>query len=164
MKNRKDELQITIEKDVPIDPGVILPADVQATIARGEAALSQARSVRIGKAAPGAAIPKIITSVVDKEVQDSRDAVLDARERKSKGNRQQPPMIGRLRAVVILVDSLESDGVPFGVGPNSKMNKAVHSWLNARAEKSADPRKSRQKAVTQGAVRELLKQVRSLRP
>jgi hypothetical protein len=65
---------------------------------------------------------------------------------------------------VILVDSLESDGVPFGVGPNSKMNKAVHSWLNARAEKSADPRKSRQKAVTQGAVRELLKQVRSLRP
>jgi hypothetical protein len=59
MKNRKDELQITIEKDVPIDPGVILPADVQATIARGEAALSQARSVRIGKAAPARQSPRL---------------------------------------------------------------------------------------------------------
>ena len=164
MKNRKDELHGTIEKDLPIDAGVILPADVQATIARGEAAFeSQGRSVSSGKAAPDGAIPKIVTSVVDQGVQDLRDIVLDARERKSKGNRQQPPMIGRLRAVMILVDRLSSDGIPFGVGPNSKMNKAVHDWLNAKAEKSADTRKSRTKAITRGAVRELLKQVRALR-
>ena len=56
MKNRKDELQITIEKDVPIDPGVILPADVQATIARGEAALSQ---VRTGKRPPARQSPRL---------------------------------------------------------------------------------------------------------
>jgi hypothetical protein len=164
VKKRKDELHSTIEKDLPIDPGVILPEGVQATIARGEAAFeSQERSVSTGEAAPGGAILKIITSVVDQRVQDSRDAVLDARERKSKGNHQQPPMIGRLRAVMILVDRLVSDGVPFGVGPNSKMNKAVHSWLKAKAEKSTDIRKSRRKAITPGAVRELLKQVRSLR-
>jgi hypothetical protein len=164
VKTRKDGLQSTIEKDLPIDPDVILPVDVQATIARGEAAFeSQGRSVSTGEAAPGGAIPKIITSVVDQAVQDARDTVLDARELKSKGNRQQPPMIGRLRAVMILVDRLVSDGVPFGVGPNSKMNKAVHCWLNAKAERSADTRKSRLKAITPGAVRELLKQVRSLR-
>jgi hypothetical protein len=157
-----DELHL--EKDLPSDPDVILPADVRAAIARGESAFeSQCRSVSTGEAAPGEAIPRIITSVVDQQVQDSRDAVLDARELESKGYRQQPPMIGRLRAVIILVDRLVSEGIPFGVGPNSKMNKAVHKWLNSKAEKSADIRKSRRKAITPGAVRELLKQVRALR-
>ena len=170
MKNGKDdlreldELHGTIEKDLPIDPDVILPADVQAAIARGEAAFeSQGRSVSTGEAATGGAIPSIITSVVDQQVQDSRDTVLDARELNSKGIRQQPPMIGRLRAIMILVDRLVSDGVPFAVGPNSKMNAAVHKWLNARVEKSTDTRKSRRTAITQGAVREILKQVRELR-
>ena len=170
--NRKDdvresaaEMHGTIEKDPPIASDVTLPADVQATIARGEAAFkSQSRLIGTREVANGGSFPTIITSVVDQQVQDFRDVALDARELQSKGNRQQPPMIGRLRAVMILVDRLVSDGIPFGVGPNSKMNKAVQNWLNAKAEQSADIRKSRRKVITPGAVRELLKQVRALRP
>jgi|GraSoiStandDraft_24_1057298.scaffolds.fasta_scaffold132743_3 hypothetical protein len=167
MMNREDEVPEPtaekmhghIENGPAIASDVPLPADIQATIARGEAAFKrQSRSVGIG-----ASVPTIITSVVDQQVQDSRDLALDARELQSKGNRQQPPMIGRLRAVMILVDRLVSDGMRFGVGPNSKMNKAVHNWLNAKAEHSADTRKSRRKVITAGAVRELLKQVRALR-
>ena len=163
MKNRKDEFRSRHRKGPPIDPGVILPADVQATIARGEAALKPGAICKNWQSGPGAAIPKIITSVVDQEVQDFRDAVLDARERKSKGNRQQPPMIGRLRAVMILVDALKSDGVPFRGWPEQQDEQGGSQLAKCRAEKSADTRKSRRKAVTQGAVRELLKQVRSLR-
>jgi hypothetical protein len=151
--------------DPPSDPAVTLPADVQATIARGESAFkSQGQPVNPGQGCRGASMPSIITSVVDQKVQDFRDAILDVRELQSKGTRRQPPMIHRLRAVIILIDRLVSDGVPFGVGPNSRMNKAVHDWLNAKAKQSADIRKSRRKKITPGAVCELLKQVRALRP
>jgi hypothetical protein len=170
--NRKDdvrepaaEMHGSIEKDPPIASDVTLPADIQATIARGEAAFKgQSRPVGTRGMANGGSFPTIITSVVDQQVQDLRDVALDARELQSKGNRQQPPMIARMRAVMILVDRLVSDGVPFRVGPNSKMNKAVHNWLNAKAARSPDIRKSRRKVITPGAVRELLKQVRALRP
>jgi hypothetical protein len=170
--NRKDdvreagaEMQGTVEKDRTIASDVTLPADVQATSARGEAAFkSQSRpAVGTRELANGGSFPTIITSVVDQQVQDFRDLALDARELQSKGNRQQPPMIGRLRAVMILVDRLVSNGIPFGVGPNSRMNQAVHTWLNAKAEQSTDIKKSRRKLITPGAVRELLKQVRALR-
>jgi hypothetical protein len=168
--NKKDDIREsvvemlgTIEDDSLVDPRVILPADVQAAIARGEAAFkSQSKQVGIRGSIDGA-MPKIITSVVDQQVQDLRDVILDARDLQSQGARQQPPMIGRLRAVTILVDRLVANGVPFGVGPNSRMNKAVRNWLNAKAERTADTRKSRRKAITPGAVRELLKQVRAFR-
>jgi hypothetical protein len=171
MMNKRDDNQEsaaemfgTTDKDLPIDPSVILPADVQATITRGEAAFKgQGRKIRMRDAINSGAMPRIITSVVDQQVQDSRDIVLDTRELQSEGTRQQPPMIGRLRAVMILVDRLLADGVPFGVGPNSKMNKALHNWLSAKAGQSTDIRKSRRKVITPGAVRELLKQVRALR-
>jgi hypothetical protein len=146
-----------------VDPRVTLPADVKAAIARGEAAFErQRKSVGVGRSIEQAK-PRIITSVVDQQVQDRRDIILDTKELQSRGARQQPPMIARLRAVMILVDRLVADGVPFGVGPNSKLNKAVHSWLETKAEQSADIRKSRQKAITPSAVRALLKQVRALR-
>lgn len=61
---------------------------------------------------------------------------------------------------MILVDRLMSDGMRFGVGPNSRMNKAVRNWLNAKAKRSPDTRKSRRKQITPTAVRALLKQVR----
>ena len=135
---------------------------MQATIARGEAAFKkQSRSE--GARVPDASglVPSIITSVIDVSVQDRRDANLDARAQPTKGNRRQPPMIPRLRAVMIVVDRLTADGVPFGVGPNSKMNKAVREWLNDKAMRSPDTRKSRRKPITPTAVRELLKQVRA---
>ena len=158
------EIKGTAAQEPPIDPAVRLPADVQVSIARGKSAFdNQRRPGSTGFPGCGDRMPSIITSVIDQKVQDRRDAVLDARELHTKGNRQQPPMINRLRAVTILTDRLVSDGIPFGVGPNSRMNKAVRRWLNAKAERSLDTRKSRQKKISPDAVRELLKQVRELR-
>jgi hypothetical protein len=66
-----------------------------------------------------------------------------------------------LRAVMIVVDRLVSDGVPLAVGPNSRMNKALHKWLNDKASRSHDIRKSRRREITPSAVRALLKQIRN---
>lgn len=154
-------LGVLVAEELPTDPSVRLPSDVQATVARGEKAFeNQKRSghLRVHKAS--IAIPRIITSVTDQRVQDRRDVNLDARRLPPAGGRRQPPMIARLRAVMILVDRLMSDGVPFGVGPNSKMNNAVRNWLNERARRSPDPRGSRRKQITPTAVRALLKQVK----
>ncbi len=143
-----------VGEQLPLDPDVKLPADLQRTVARGEEAFKRTRGL-----AAGDVIPSIITSVIDQRVQDRRDANLSARELPTKGNRRQPPMINRLRAVTILVDRLMSDGMPFAVGPNSKMNKAVRIWLNAKAKRSPDLRKSRRREITPTAVRALLRQV-----
>ena len=70
-------------------------------------------------------------------------------------------MLDRLQAVMIVVDRLMADGVLFGVGPNSKMNKAVRKWLAERAKWSPDQRPSRRKEITPTAVRALLKQVKA---
>jgi hypothetical protein len=154
-----NNLGVLVVEKSPIDPAVKLPADVQATIARGEGAFKQQSHIRNSGRSDLA--PPIITSVVDQSVQDRRDANLDAQQLPLKGGRRQPPMIPRLRAVMIVVDRLKADGMPFGVGPNSKMNKAVRNWLNDRASRSPDPRISRRKQITPTAVRELLKQVKA---
>ena len=70
-------------------------------------------------------------------------------------------MTARLRAAMIFVDRLKADGVPFGVGPNSRMNKAIGRWLNEKASRSPDPRVSRRKKIIPTTVRALLKQVRA---
>jgi hypothetical protein len=149
-----------VGEQFPLDPDVELPADVQRTIARGEEAFKRQKRSRTRGLAASDVVPSIITSVIDQEVQDRRDANLDARELPTKGNRRQPPMTTRLRVIMILVDRLVSDGIPFRVGPNSKMNKAVRLWLNAKAKRSSDNRKSRRKQIGPTAVRALLKQVR----
>lgn len=151
-----------VAEKLPNDPAVKLPADVQDTIARGETAYneqSRCRGTRIPDG--GDLIPTIITSAVDQSIQDRRDTNLDVQEQSKAGNRRQPPMINRLRAVMIVVDRLMSDGVPFGVGPNSRMNKAVRKWLNDKAQRSPDTRESRRKEITPTAVRSLLKQVKA---
>ena len=73
-------------------------------------------------------------------------------------------MIDRLRFVMIVVDRLEADGVRFGVGPTSTMNKAIREWLIERAKRSPDHRPSRRREITPTAVRALLKQVKAGRP
>ena len=113
--------------ELPIDPDVKLPADVQATIARGETEFQRykrkfyrhKKQQRINNTAPKdrASPPVFITSVVDKEVQDHRDAALSALERQSEGKRGQPPMLVRLRVVRIIVDRLQAEGVHFATGP-----------------------------------------------
>src|SRR6185437_1040728 len=149
----KKGLGVLKPEELPSDPAVKLPVDVQATIARGKAA-----QISVGEGNRRDYVPKIITSVVDQSEQDRRDANLDARNRPAKERRRQPPMICRLQAVMAVVDRLRADGMPFGVGPNSKMNKAVRDWLNDRASQSPDLRVSRRKQITPTAVRELLKQ------
>jgi len=140
----------------PCDPHVKLPTDISATIARGKAAFKQQKTCASAKS-----IPKVITAVVDQDLQDHRDANLGARETVPKGTRRQPPMVDRVQAVMILVNRLLAEGMPFGVGPNSRMNKAVREWLNERTSRSLDLRKSRRKQITPTAVRELLKQVKA---
>jgi hypothetical protein len=72
-------------------------------------------------------------------------------------------MVDRFRAAVAMVEKLEANGVPFGVGQNSRMNKALLRLLNEEAQRSTDNRKSRRKKITPGAVRVLLRKIRYLR-
>lgn len=155
------DLAVLHPEELPSDPDIKLPADVRATIARGNAAFERQTPHKNHRVPNhGGRTPRVITSVVDQDVQDRRDTNLNARARPPKGKRRQPPMTNRLRAAMIVVDRLMADGVPFGVGPNSRMNKAVREWLNDRARRSPDHRPSRRREITPTAVRALLKQVR----
>jgi hypothetical protein len=145
---------------LPIDPDVKLPADVQASIARGKAAYRKFkkswRKQELIRPKGHAGGTFFITSVVKKEVQESRDAALIALEKQSEGKRGQPPMLFRLRIAQILVDRRR------GTGRNSRMNKLVLEDLNKLAARSRDSRKSRSTPVTPDAVRRLLRQIKGL--
>jgi hypothetical protein len=155
---------IKIHSSRDVDPDVALPDDIRNTIARGEAvAKSRGLQSRPGCDAPNAGSYDFIMSIVDEELQDRRDSILHARAQAAKGKRQQPPKVERFRFVLIVVEWLESIGIPFGVAPDSKMNKALRKWLNDKAKCSRDPRISRRPPITPDAVRELLKQVRAFR-
>jgi hypothetical protein len=152
---------------LPIDPDVKLPADVQASIARGEAAYRKFkkswRKQELRRPKGPAGGPFFITSVVkNEEVQERRDAALSALEKQSEGKDGQPPMLFRLRVVLALVDRHRAAGVTFGTGPNSRMNKLVLEDLNKLAARSRDSRKSRCKQVTAGAMRYILRQIKVL--
>ena len=159
---------------LPIDPEVKLPADVQTRIARGEAEFKKFKrkfyrykkqQQRISDTSPKASSPSnriFITSVVDKEVQDRRDAALDALAQQSKGRRGQPPMLERLRVMQIIVDRLVADGVPFATSRNSRMNKLVREYLNEMAARSRDKSESRCKKIGADAVQRLLRQIKGL--
>jgi hypothetical protein len=71
-------------------------------------------------------------------------------------------MLERLRSVRIIVDRLQSEGVHFATARNSQMNQFVREWLNERAARSPDSRKSRRNQVTADAVQRLLKQIKGL--
>jgi hypothetical protein len=151
---------------LPIDPDVKLPADIQASIACGKAAYRKFkkswRKQKPKRPKGSAGGPFFITSVVKKEVQERRDAALGALEKQSEGKREQPPMLFRLRIAQILVDRRRAEGVPFGTGRNSRMNKLVLEDLNKLAARSRDSRKSRSTPVTADALRRLLKQIKGL--
>ena len=104
-----------------------------------------------------------IINVTDVDVEDQRDRELTRMAAAARGKRCQPPMVDRLRAVVIYVEHLEAQGIPFGTARNSRMNKAVLSWINKRTKATSDPRKSRRKQLSPGGVQALLKQVAELR-
>jgi hypothetical protein len=151
---------------LPIDPDVKLPADIQGTIARGKAAHRKFkkswRKQELIRPKGPAGGPFFITSVVDKEIQDRRDAALSALEKQSEGQRGPPRMLFRLRVVLALVDRRRAEGVPFETRPNGRMNKLVREDLNRIAARSRDSRKSRRKQISARAVRYILRQIKVL--
>jgi hypothetical protein len=153
---------------LPIDPDVKLPADVRATIARGNAKFQESqrqykKQQRTTHTDPKATAPSsIISSVVDQKIQDRRDAAISALERQSAEKGGQPPMVVRLRVVCIFVDRLLTEGVRFATARDSQMNKLVRERLNAWAARSRDRAKSRLKQVSPDAVRRLLRQIKGL--
>ena len=155
---RRMDLGTLHRANLSTDQDVKLPEVIQATIARGNTAFRQ--QSRLKPTCRKRRKPKIITAVTDQTLQDRRDSYLTAREQPAKGRRQ-PPMIARLRVVMVVVDRLMAEGVPFCVGPNSRMNKEVCKWLNEKAGRSPDPRASRRKLIGGTAVRKLLRQVKA---
>jgi hypothetical protein len=152
---------------LPIDPDVKLPADVRALIARGETAYRKFkkswRKQELIRPKGPAGGPFFITSVVkNEEVQKRRDAALSALEKKSEGKDRRTHMLFRWRVVLVFIDRRLAEGVPFGIGPNSRMNKLVQEDLNKMAARSRDSRKSRCKQVTPGAMRYILGQIKGL--
>jgi hypothetical protein len=152
---------------LPIDPDVKFPADVQASITRGNAAYRKFkqswRKQELVRPKGPAGGPFFITSVVkNEEVQKRRVTALSDLEKQSDGKRGQPRMLFRLRVVLALVDRHRAEGVPFGTGPNSRMNKLVLEDLNKMAARSRDSRKSRSTPVTAGALRSVLRQIKGL--
>jgi hypothetical protein len=72
-------------------------------------------------------------------------------------------MVERLRVATTTVEALESKGVPFGVGRNSRMNRELRRSLNQQALQSADDRKSRRKPITADSVRQVLRKIKMMR-
>jgi hypothetical protein len=142
-----------------VDPRVVIPADVRARVLQADAAACSANRRR-SNGLVESLLPDFRSAVTDQDVQDARDECLDSLEAAGKGKRQQPRMIDRLRAVDVFVRREMADGTPFAVGRNSLMNRKVREWLNARAARTTDERKSRSKRITADAVRGLLRQVR----
>jgi hypothetical protein len=154
---------------LPIDPDVKLPADVRASIARGEAKFQEfqreykkQRRQRITHINRKATTPSIfIMSVVDQEVQDRRDAAISALEKQSEGKRGQPPMVVRLRVGCIIVDRLVAEGERFATARESRMNKRLRERLNELV-RLRHRSKSRPKQIGPDAVEYLLKQIKGL--
>jgi hypothetical protein len=153
---------------LPIDPDVKLPADVRVSIACGEVKFQefqrqykkQQRTAHTDSKAPTPL--SIITSAVDKKIQDRRDAAISALEKQSEGKRGQPPMVVRLRLGCIIVDRLVAEGVRFATARNSQMNNLARKLLNGWAARSRDRSKSRSKQIGPDAVQRLLKQIKGL--
>jgi hypothetical protein len=154
---------------LPIDPDVKLPADVRASIARGEAKFQEyqrgykkrrrQRITHINRKATTRSI--FIMSVVDQEVQDRRDDAISVLEKQSEGKRGQPPMVVRLRVVCIIVDRLLAEGERFATARESRMNKRVRKRLNELV-RLRDRSKSRPKQIGSDAVEYVLKQIKGL--
>jgi hypothetical protein len=164
------------------DPNVKLPKAVKDSIARGEAAFEKKRSksrrsrkgttVAERKASGGRRTAKFTTSTVSLDVQERRQAHFDHMAQTHKGAVGQPPMLERQQDVLIVVDRLMADGVPFDIEQHSKseMVRLVQEWLNAHAKTRAKThaegacgiRKSRRKQLSFKAVSDLLKKIKHL--
>ena len=136
-----------------------VPAHVNAPIARAHKSVRTWQPLKIDY--PN---EKLRAMTADQKIQHFRDGVCNALMQVAiEAGRGQPPMVERLRAAANMVDELVSNGVPFGVGRNSKMNKEIRVRLHEEALRSADDRKSRHKQISADAAREMLRQIKWLR-
>jgi hypothetical protein len=148
---------------LPVDPNVKLPDDVQASIARGKAAYHKFKKNKQNPIRPKghAGGPFFRASVVkSKELQDRRDAAVGAMEKQYK--RRHPHMLFLQQAVLILVDLYQTAGVPFGIGPDTLMNKLILDDLKKLAARSRGPRKSCSAPMTAYQVRNILRKIKHL--
>jgi hypothetical protein len=138
-----------------------LPGHVRNSIAQGRRAFSKKKTFDTNFS------NKVLRAMpLNRKRQHLRDSVYNALAQVAREEGGQPPWVERFREATIIVEWLESQGVPFGVCPNSRMNKALLRWLNEQSEQSEqsnDPRKSRRKKIKAGAVQDLLKKIRQLR-
>jgi predicted Zn-dependent protease len=137
---------------------IALPIHAQDAIARGQSAFSKQQRFDTNYANE---VLRALTP--DQKRQHLRDSIFNALAQVARKKRGQPPMVERFREAAIMVETLESRGVPFGVCPSSRMNKALLRLLNEKAAQSNDDRKSRCKKIKAGAVQELLRKIRQLR-
>ena len=137
---------------------ITLPTNVRNSIAQGRSAFSKRKrfdtnySDEVLRAMP-----------LNRKRQHLRDSVYNALAQVAREEGGQPPWVERFREATIIVEWLESQGVPFGVCPNSRMNKALLRWLNEQSGQSNDHRKSRRKKIKAGAMQDLLRKIRQLR-
>jgi hypothetical protein len=100
----------------------------------------------------------------DQKIQHNRDSLCNALMQVAiETGRGQPPKVERLRAAANMVDKLVSNGVPFRVGRNSRMNMEIRVRLHEEALRSADNRRSRRNLISADAARDMLRQIRWLR-
>jgi hypothetical protein len=137
---------------------ITLPAHVLAAIARG-----QERFAQTGRFEVDYNYQALRHLAPQQKIQHFRDGIFTVISQAAGEGRGQPPMVERFRVAAIIVDFLESVGVPFKVGRNSRMNKFLRRQLNDMARGSTDTRKSRRKKITAEAVRKLLREIRKLR-
>jgi hypothetical protein len=147
---------------LPPDPDVVLPDAVQADIARAKAAhrkfRKSRRKLKLIRPKGSAGGPSLMEfdpmEILDKEVRERRDAAFSNLEKNRK--RKSAFMLRRQRVVVAIVDRHRRAGVPFGTGPNSRMNKLVRKDLNGWAARY------RREPLTPTAVRYILRQINGL--
>jgi predicted Zn-dependent protease len=137
---------------------ITLPAHVQDIIAQGQTAFCKQ-----GRFDTNYSNETLRALTPDQKRQHLRDSIFNALAQLAREEGGQPPMVERFREAAIIVESLEAKGVPFGVCPNSRMNKALRKLLHDRAAHSKDDRKSRSKKIQAGAVQDLLRKIRRLR-
>jgi hypothetical protein len=137
---------------------VTLPGHVQDLVARGQSAFRKQ-----GRFDANYTNETLRALTPDQKRQHLRDSIFNALAQVAREEGGQPPMVERFREATIIVEHLEAKGVPFGVCPNSRMNKALRKLLNERALNSNDNRKSRRKPIQAGAVQDLLRNIRRLR-
>jgi len=148
-----------MKKNNPLHISAItLPSQIRLEINRGQEAFEKAKRFEVIDCFS----PKPGMTIEEKK-HDYRDRLLNGKSLVAKHSRGQPPMVERLREAMIIVDYLESIGVPFGICENSKMNKLVRKFLHDQAQLTTDKRKSRRKKITPSAVRSVLREVRMFR-